>query len=506
MADGHHGYNASIGYPSYFFREMGPDWLDFCIRIQGFDANRTGASYRYLDLGCGPGFHLCLLAAANPQAEFVGIDFEPDYIAHGESLAAAGGLTNITFVQADFLELAGTWRTELGLFDYVVLQGILSWISPELRSAAIQCVAHASKRGTAVAFGYNTPPGWLSAVPLQHVAHELARRVDDDAAVASSIVMFRKLKGANAQLFAQMSRFGEQLEQLAVQPRGYLAHELLTDHWTPLWGSTVTRTLDHAGFTYVGSATIPEALLPDALPDELRAIVAGQTDELLRRDLQDIIVMTQFRRDIFCRDPRRSDTAALEPEMPVYLISAPPEGVPVRFKTTIGGLTVDYAAVADIVAALADGPRPVAELMALQNPARPDTRSILLSMLDGHMLMVGSANPFRVDIAHRFNAAVARAVADGRAYFHVAAAALGSALRVTDLDLLFLDTWLSADGDSDEAALAEGVAHRLKNLGRELKFRGEPISDQQLQAQVGRLAGVFVDQRVPQWRTLGVIE
>jgi len=505
MADGHHGYNASMGYPNFFFREMAPDWLDFCIRAQGFEPVRTGASYRYLDLGCGPGFHLCLLAAANPQAEFVGIDFEADYIAHGEALAAAGDLTNVTFVQADFLDLAEAWPAGLGLFDYVVLQGILSWISPELRSAAIQCVAHASKPGTTAAFGYNAPPGWLSAVPLQHVAHELAQSLDDDAAVESSIAMFRQLKGANAQLFSQMSRFREQLEQLAVQPRGYLAHELLTDHWTSLWGSSVTRMLNHSGFTYIGSATIAEALLPDALPAELRAIVAGQPDELLRRDLQDIIVMTQFRRDIFCREPRRSDTEDVEPEMPVYLISAPPEGVPVSFKTTIGGLTVDYAAVSDIVAALAEGPKPVAQLMAMENPARPHTRSILFSMIDAHMLMVGSANSRQVEVAHRFNAVIARGVADGKAYHHVAATVLGSALPATDLDLLLLDTWLSVDGDIGLAALAEGVARRLEKLGRDLKFRGAALRGEELLSHVQQIAALFVEQLIPKWRRLGVI-
>lgn len=506
MADGHHGYNVSMGYPSYFIREMAPDWLDFCIRAQGFDTKRTGPSYRYMDLGCGQGFHLCLLAAANPQAEFVGIDFEPEYIAHGEALASAGGLTNVTFVQADFLDLAAAWPAQLGAFDYIALQGILSWISPELRSAVIQCVAHASKPGTTASFGYNTPPGWLGAVPFQHLAHEFGKSPDAEAALDRAIAMFRRLRDSSAQLFEQMPRFKGQLEQLAAQPRGYLAHELLPDHWTPLWASSVARTLGHAGFTYAGSATVAEALLPDSLPAELRAVIVEETDDLLRQDVQDIVIMQQFRRDIFCRNPRRSGTGNLDAEAPIYLISAPAEGAPVRFRTTFGGLTVDYAVVADIVAALAEGPKPVAALMALENSARPDTRSILLSMLDRHMLMAGPAEPGPAEIAHRFNAAVARAAAGGKAYYHVAAVALGSGLPVTELDLLLLDTWLSADGRIDDAVLAEGVAHRLKNLGRELQFRGSPIADEQLQSHVVQLAAVFIDQRVPQWRKLGVLQ
>jgi hypothetical protein len=143
--------------------------------------------------------------------------------------------------------------------------------------------------------------------------------------------------------------------------------------------------------------------------------------------------------------------------------------------------------------------------MAMENPARPHTRSILLSMIDAHMLMVGSANPRQVEVAHRFNAVIARGVADGKAYHHVAAAALGSALPATDLDLLLLDTWLSVDGDVGLAALAEGVARRLEKLGRDLKFRGAALRGEELLSHVQQIAAFFVEQLIPRWRRLGVI-
>ena len=140
MAEERHGYNVSVGYTVNFVPQMAPDWLDFCMRANGFEPQRTGPSFRYADLGCGRGFHLCLLAAANPEAEFVGMDFDPD-VSHGRELAAAIGLTNVTFVQADFLDLSERWPEDLGTFDYIVLQGVLSWVSPEVRAAAFRCVA-----------------------------------------------------------------------------------------------------------------------------------------------------------------------------------------------------------------------------------------------------------------------------------------------------------------------------------------------------------------------------
>ena len=55
MADRRHGYDVSVGYPASFFPHLAPNWLDFCIRVQGFDPQRTGPSYRYAGHGLRPG-------------------------------------------------------------------------------------------------------------------------------------------------------------------------------------------------------------------------------------------------------------------------------------------------------------------------------------------------------------------------------------------------------------------------------------------------------------------
>jgi SAM-dependent methyltransferase len=506
MAERRHGYVVSVGYSANFFPTMAPVWLDFCMRAQGSVPARSGPSFRYLDLGCGPGFHLCLLAVANPDAEFVGIDFHAEHIASGQDLAAAAGIANVTFVQGDFLDLAAAWPAELGTYDYIALQGILSWVSEDVRAAAFKCVAHASKPGTIASFAYNSQPGSLKGVPFQHLASQLAKTRDDGAALEAAFTVFRRLRDAKAPVFSQLPRLERQLEVLALQPLSYLAHEFLTDHWTPLWHSEVARELRSGGFSYAGSATIAEALLPDALPPELRAILAEQRDETLYQDVQDVVIAQQFRRDIFCRSPARAEPAAeLDGDAPIHLLSAPPEGAPVRFSTTFGALTVPYAAIADIVAALNDGPKAAAELMALTNPARSHTRSILLSMLEAEMLAIGAAEPGSADLAQRFNAEVARATAGGKLYLYVAAAALRSGVRVSELDLLLLDTWLSAGAGRDAQAIGQGLAERLKKLGRPVQFRGGTVSDEQLSSETAAIAARFIDQAVPKWRRLGVL-
>ena len=505
MAERRHGYNVSIGYLANFFPNMAPDWLDFCIRAQGFDSGRAGSSYRYIDLGCGPGFHVCLLAAANPQAEFVGIDFASD-ITHGQQLAAAVGLANVSFVQADFLDLAKSWPTELGIFDYIALQGIVSWVSREVRAAALQCVVQASRPGTVISAGYNSPPGWLSYIPFQHVANRSSENRDANAAIGDAITMFRQLRNAQAPFFEHMPHFKTHLETLAGQPPSYLIHEYLTDHWAPMWHSDVVQELRGLGFTYVGSANASDASLPNFLPAGLAAIINEQTDDSLREDVQDIAIMRQFRLDIFCSKPQPAKSDVLAGSAPVYLMVAPQDSAAVHLSTMSGGRTVGYGLVADILAALADGPKPVAALMALKNPTRLDTRGILLSMLDAQMLAIGSAAGEPAEIAARFNAAIARAATGGERYGHLAAAALGSGVPVTELELLLLDTWLSAGCDIGPQDLRHGLEHRLKALGRQLQFRGGVLANEELQRHLAQLASNFVDQLVPRWRGLGVLQ
>jgi tRNA G46 methylase TrmB len=119
VTDWTHGYNIEQGYTYGVYRELAPDWMDVCAMLAGFAVPSEGAQgqLRYLELGCGQGFGLALIASAYPQIEFVGVDFSPEHIAHARGLAHAAGLDNVRFVEADFLDLARDWPPELGRFD-----------------------------------------------------------------------------------------------------------------------------------------------------------------------------------------------------------------------------------------------------------------------------------------------------------------------------------------------------------------------------------------------------
>lgn len=99
-----HGYVTDMPYTFGFYRECAPNWLDWVALLKGSEPPQ--GTRRVLELGCGQGYGLCVMAAANPDHYFVGVDFNPEHIAHARSLAGRTGLNNIEFHEGDFILMA----------------------------------------------------------------------------------------------------------------------------------------------------------------------------------------------------------------------------------------------------------------------------------------------------------------------------------------------------------------------------------------------------------------
>ena len=98
------------------------------------------------------------MAAANPHMRFVGVDFNPEQIAHARSLVRRTGLTNIEFHEADFVSLAAKDQP-FEPCDYVVAHGILTWVNKEVRSAIYRIIDKTLTPGGLAYFSYNALPG-----------------------------------------------------------------------------------------------------------------------------------------------------------------------------------------------------------------------------------------------------------------------------------------------------------------------------------------------------------
>lgn len=508
MTSWSHGYNVSEGYTFGFYRETGPDWLDLALAFRGLVPPRTrsGQSFRYLELGCGQGLGLCLLAAANPEGEFVGIDFSPEHIAHADGLARAMGLTNVRFVEGDFAVLGASWPADYGAFDYAMLHGIYSWVPPAIRGSLVEILQAAVVPGGAVYVSYNAMPGWVSTIPFQHMLRllETSGGLSGMEAIEAGRRLFAQLEGAGSAMTRLLPGLKSRIEGTEKQPAAYLVQEYLHENWHPMWCSRVMRELADAKLSLAASATLAENLLPAALPAPMQEVVSGQTRAEVREDTIDCLINQTFRRDIYVRGPRRlhqGDTAWRD-EMRLWRLNQQPVPSDLSVKTSFGGIKLDDPAVLGVLEGLHERSLSIAEILALPAPSRHPARAQqgILLLLQAGWLGCGWQGEERRPPATQGNAAIARQASQGAPYRHLAAPALGSALTVSDSELVMLDSFLRNPGSA-----GFGLGESLRRLGRKLAKEGKPMDGQEEQAEIGRLEAVFAGQTLPLWKELGVI-
>jgi len=507
-SDRTHGYNTSVGYTFGFYREMAPAWLDLCVEAAGYEAPRRNGPFRYLELGCGQGFGLCLLAAANSGSEFVGVDIQPDHIAHARKLAEAGGLTNVGFVEGDFADLAQRWPDDLGSFDYVTLHGILTWVSPQLRQAAADCVGHATHDGSLVYAGYNSQPSWLGMVPFQHFMKLLQTESGKpaNAVIEDTVALFERLRAGNAAGFQVLPVLDARLQTMRSHSASYLAHEYLNDYWQPLWQSEVAELFKPAGLRFAGSATLSDSLLPDALPPQLREQISGQEDRL-RQDVQDFAINQGFRRDIFCRGelkPLRNGFPASDEHF--ILATQPEAGDDLPVPLSYDQFTLPDREAAPILDELADGPRTGGELASAAGLADQQFKRLMILLIQAGAVAVTARPTGNPEAAQRLNAAIARAACDRSPYEQLAAARLGTAIGVSQIELMLLDSWLQASDRTDAKAVGDGVWDRMTRIGQKLYHQGQQVDDAIAGDQLEGVAAAFLSDNLPRWRELGVVE
>lgn len=485
------GYHAGLAYPAHFHRELTPAWLAAVATALGHAAPDPAKPYTWCELGCGPGLGALVTAAANPHGQFHAVDFDPAAIAHGRALAGEAGIGNLRFLHASFAELAAAGDDALPPLDFIVLHGVLSWISPANRQAVMRIVERWLKPGGIACFAYMSQPGSAPMMAMQRVLRRSAQSAGTGAGLAAGQALLRALRDGGAGQFVVVPELGAQLEQLALQPPGYLAHEFLGEHWEPLHVADMLAAAAQAGCAFLGSATPLENIDAVSLPGGTQAAIAAITDVALRETAKDIARNQTLRRDLCQRESRPlaavQHRIALEAQRFVALPGAPAAGA-LRFTTRIGPVDGPAAMFSPLLAALAGG-RPAAfgDLLAL--PAYAG-RGGLLNQACQMLLWAGHLHPWLAAAdaapAQALNRALGRAVAAGRDYGWVAAPAIGSGLPAGRTAMLAAH------------ALGGDPALRGEALRAAVRALDAAAADAQALA-------AFERDTLPAWRRLGVL-
>ncbi|MBR0674078.1 class I SAM-dependent methyltransferase [Neoroseomonas soli] len=487
MADAKTRYGAAdVRYVAAYQPDTAPPRLQMTLAIADTvwrPADRERLTV--LDIGCGRGVTACLLAAANPHWDVIGLDLQPVHIAEAREIAAEAGLDNARFIEADLAELDEDSSARLlPEVDVVICYGVWTWVPDPVREGIVRLLRSRVKAGGLVFMGYNALPGFADCIPLQRLLEEAVRGMpgSDTERGMAALAAVEALRAAGARHLPREEVLDHVLTRGRRAP-AYMVHEWLTSFWRPVFHADLARDLSRARLEYGGCAR-PARSLPDLnlTETQIRAVAAappGFAGETLR----DTFLTRRFRTDVFVRG-RRPGGRAMLPEIRMALDVAP-SAAKIVIPTEAGEASATPQQAEALLAALATGPKTIGELAAL-----PAVQG--LTPLDLAVLLLGSdvASPLWRDVepgaaararAARCNATLLRRLASEAsaiaAPLGAAVPALGTAIPASAAELAVIvalqdgvpaETAAVAahlsrpgDGPEDRARIAEGVAHLL---------------------------------------------
>lgn len=377
-----------VAYPTAIFNQTQPDRLATIACLAGLTPPPIETA-RVLEIGAGNGMNLLALAAAWPEAEFVGFDLAPTAVERGRGWIAGCGLGNVRLETLDILDAADTLD---GPFDYIVAHGVYAWVPPAVREATMALIGRLLSPHGVAFVSYNAMPGG-------HLRHAIRDALLFETEGLEGAAQWKAARALLAGLAepregsenAPQTAFREAAKRTLDKPWSVLIHDELGGCFYPQSLVEVARAAAAHGLQFLGDADrerMGDAFLPDDVEPE-----ADTTRQLVRllqeRDYRDFRF---FRQTLLVRDAvrpsRRLDQQALAGLYASTRCHQTPDG---QFKLDANVFEVQDAPLAEALTrlALARPTRlPVAEL------ADSDSRrTALFEMFDAGLIDLHSALP-----------------------------------------------------------------------------------------------------------------
>jgi SAM-dependent methyltransferase len=505
------GYIADVPYPVGFFREVGPAHLAFTLGSLGKDPGRLLRPQRILELGSGMGLTVTGLAAANPDIEFEGADFNPQHVLHGRSLALKAGLTNVRIHEISFADLAAEAGNQD--VDAMILHGVLTWVGSADHDAIVKIARRRLRPGGVLYASYNCMPGWAPILPLQRLIREHAKRHPDrsDSQFVAAMEFAKTLQGDGALYFTRNPQLVKNVEQFEKLDRNYLAHEYLNANWYIFHFADVAELLGRAKLTYVGSATLFDNLDVVSVPEKLRPRIGAIKDPIWQETLRDYVTNKSFRRDVYARGLLA--VSGIEHRQLLgrmrFALAIPRAAVTYKFQTYFGGIEgkdILYDPIMDLLSEKNASFAEIAALPSLGSSGEGGTLQLIIGLVQsGQILPICCEEEADPSPAHRFNRMIVDEAKVGRSYPILVSPVARTGIAVQFGELVALAAHF--DGQADSAAgMAQYAYALLAKLGQRPRKDGKPIEDlADGLAQLERDFAIVLSDKFPIWRRLGVI-
>lgn len=254
------------------------------------------ATGRVLEVGCSDGANLIPMAAALPDARFVGCDLSPPAIDAARRTVAELGLANVTLLEGDLRELPA----ELDQFDYIIAHGVYSWVPAPVREALFALASSRLAQNGVMFVSYNVYPGCHVRRAAWEVLHYHVDPIQDPRArldAARELAALLAEPGPTQVKSDQVLR--AEFRRLSKRSDSALFHDDLAEPNDPVY---FHEFVSHAGrhrLKFLAEAT-PLAMSTVGLAPRVQQFLAG-LEPLVREQYHDFARLRRFRQTLLCR-------------------------------------------------------------------------------------------------------------------------------------------------------------------------------------------------------------
>lgn len=296
------GYTTDAVYADHVTGDLCPAWFSMISVLNGQPPLDLSRKLVWLDIACGTGLAACTVAAGHPDIEVWGVDYNPSHIERARRIAALAGLTNTTFVEADFATLAQDRTVGPSDVDVVVVNGVYSWVSATNQRRIVDAIAGRLRPGGLAHVMYEIAAGWASMIP---VAEALRLTADADGrpgglAFHDAAATIARLASSGAEYFPMGNRETHQMQGWADLDGSLGAHEYLGANFGPLDVSNVHDLMATAKCSFLGGLNALDHHRYYSVPREF-ADVLGARGDVMREMIRDLTIQVPLRNDLFRR-------------------------------------------------------------------------------------------------------------------------------------------------------------------------------------------------------------
>lgn len=292
-------YTQDVTFNSDFGALQTPVHIATALALSGRQSCDIGGHFRYLDLACGNGHTLSLLAEAHPQAEFVGIDINAKHVAHAQKVAQDAGISNVTYICDDILSLQAS---EHQPFDYCTISGVYSWLDEARQNHIFNQINRLLTANGVLYLDYCALPGIAQTATLYSLIQQVATQYEGSSAerLTAATQLISPLHKQNGPFFENNRQASERFSRMLANPPEDEAHEVLNLKPNAVWSKDIIEKAESSGLTFAGSAG-----LHHNLPEFSRHLsFLGDIHKLSvsnQQMLQDVAWNVAQRKDIYCK-------------------------------------------------------------------------------------------------------------------------------------------------------------------------------------------------------------